>query len=128
MMGKQYKSIPIGYTEEYVSKLEKEIESLKVENNNLLVMVSNQQKEIESLRQQLAAEKAKTDIDLVNDPAAWDRLDKAIKRGEEWERRAREIWQSGRSGILTTQEVHNMIAEWFEAEGFQSSIEEKDDE
>jgi len=52
-------------------------------------MTAGMSETIETLRSELAAEKAKLDIDLVNDPAAWDRLDKALKRGDEWKRRAK---------------------------------------
>ena len=119
-------------------KQQQEIESLKVENNNLLVMVSNQQKEIETLRsenkqlerrlgikdaentilfRELKEERAKTDIDLVNDPAAWDRLDKAIKRGDEWERRARLMHRERHfRNWMAFLANHPEAAEWFEEE------------
>ena len=81
-----------GYREmgEKLAAKDKEIETLK---EQLWDLKAETDKEIETLRKELSAEKAKTDIDLVNDPAAWDRLDKAIKRGDEWERRATKMWE-----------------------------------
>lgn len=75
-----------------IEQQEKEIESLRSQLDRHLFMGESVEKikaenEIESLRSQLAAEKAKTDIDLVNNPAAWDRLDKALKERDKWKRR-----------------------------------------
>ena len=87
----------------------KEIETLKVENNNLLVMVSNQQAEIESLRSDLKLARAEA--------AVWKASsDSAVKSGDEWERRCIRMYTVLVGGV---KEFGGEIAKWFE---------EKDDE
>jgi len=92
--------------------------------------ISSLQQEIETLRQQ-------------NEDTLIEFL-KAQKRGDEWKRRAKEMWGDmdlkSLSGLIKDMKgIHSPLqaafirrhpeaAKWFEAEGFQSSIEGKDDE
>ena len=92
----------------------KEIESLKVENNNLLVMVSNQQKEIETLRERVKTAEARSD----------EAVQEYQSREIEWKRRLMLVkeWSIANTllGGFTFWErflaANTEAAEWFEEE------------
>jgi len=101
---------------------DKEIESLKVENNNLLVMVSNQQKEIESLRQrnERLDKQVQDLINIITRPKLYQsqesgilrlQLERNQERGDEWKRRAQCVLNE-----LPKDQVTPSMAEWFEEE------------
>ena len=92
---------------------DKEIESLKVENNNLLVMVSNQQKEIESLRQQnkslldyIEIQDLKNAQNVVDDRDEWKR--RALDAAEE----AAYLVDHYRNGIKYDEDRNVYICIW----------------
>ena len=104
-------------------------------NVGLFDELKKAQQEIEDLRQQLSDMKQVVHIS-VQEKDEWKRRAAAeklantilVKASEEWERRfsmlRNEVREVEINYFLAN---HPEAAEWFEAEGFQSSIEEKDE-